>query len=187
VDQSILEAALDLFLEDGFDAMSIESVADRAGVGKTTIYRRWRSKEELVVATIDTLYEGMEIPDTGDALADLTTVVRHMHGLIRNTKAGHALPRMASELARGTPLGRAYMRNVMAPRLAAAGAALQRAKDRGELRMDLDVQIAVASIVGPMMFLVVTGGMANFDDDLAARLVDQAIDGMKRPIDRESG
>lgn len=53
--------------------------------------------------------------------------------------------------------------------------------------MDLDVQIAVASIVGPMMFLVVTGGMANFDDDLAARLVDQAIDGMKRPIDRESG
>ncbi|HZJ49356.1 MAG TPA: TetR/AcrR family transcriptional regulator C-terminal ligand-binding domain-containing protein, partial [Actinomycetota bacterium] len=64
---------------------------------------------------------------------------------------------------------------------------LQRAKDRGELRMDLDVQIAVASIVGPMMFLVVTGGMANFDDDLAARLVDQAIDGMKRPIDRESG
>lgn len=187
VDQSILEAALDLFLEDGFDAMSIESVADRAGVGKTTIYRRWRSKEELVVATIDTLYEGMEIPDTGDVLADLTTVVRHMHGLIRNTKAGHALPRMASELARGTPLGHAYMRNVMAPRLAAVGAALQRAKDRGELRMDLDVQIAVASIVGPMMFLVVTGGMANFDDDLAARLVDQAIDGMKRPIDRESG
>lgn len=84
-------------------------------------------------------------------------------------------------------MGHAYMRNVMAPRLAAVGAALQRAKDRGELRMDLDVQIAVASIVGPMMFLVVTGGMANFDDDLAARLVDQAIDGMKRPIDRESG
>ena len=167
--------------------MSIESVAERAGVGKTTIYRRWRSKEELVVATIDTLYEGMNVPDTGDVRADLTSAVRHMHGLIRTTKAGRALPRMASELARDTPLGHAYKRSVLTPRLNALGVALQRAKDRGELRVDLDVQIAVASIVGPMMFLVVTGRMANFDDDLAERLVEQAINGMKRPIDQESG
>lgn len=180
VDQRILDAALDLFLEDGFDAMSIESVAERAGVGKTTIYRRWQSKEELVLATVDTLYEGMEIPDTGDVRAELTNVVKHMHELIRNTKAGRALPRMASELARGTPLGNAYMRKVMAPRLAVLGAALRRAEDRGDLRKDLDVEIAVASIVGPMMFLVLTGRIANLDEGLAGRLVDQAIDGMKR-------
>ncbi len=180
VDRSILDATLDLFLEDGFDAMSIESVAERAGVGKTTIYRRWQSKEELVVATIDTLYEGLEVPDTGDVRADLTSVVKHMHGLIQNTKAGRALPRMAGEVARDTPLGRAYMKNVMTPRVRAAGAALQRAKERGELREDLDVQIAVASIIGPMMFLVLTGRIVNFGDDLAERLVDQAIDGMKR-------
>lgn len=180
VDQSILDAALDLFLEDGFDTMSIESVAERAGVGKTTIYRRWQSKEELVVATIGTLYEGMDIPDTGDVRADLTTVVRHMHGLIQNTKAGRALPRMAGELARGSPLGHAYMRTVLAPRLEAVGAALQRAEDRGDLRSDLDVEIAVASIVGPMMFLALTGRIANLDEELASRLVDQAITGMKR-------
>ena len=180
VDQRILDAALDLFLEDGFDAMSIESVAERAGVGKTTIYRRWQSKEELVLATVDTLYEGMEIPDTGDVRAELTNVVKHMHELIRNTRAGRVLPRMASELARGTPLGNAYMRNVMAPRLAALGAALRRAEDRGDLRDDLDVEIAVASIVGPMMFLVLTGRIANLDEGLAGRLVDQAIGGMKR-------
>ncbi len=180
VDQSILDAALDLFLEDGFDTMSIESVAERAGVGKTTIYRRWQSKEELVVATIGTLYEGMDVPDTGDVRADLTTVVRHMHGLIQNTKAGRALPRMAGELARGSPLGHAYMRTVLAPRLEAVGAALQRAEDRGDLRSDLDVEIAVASIVGPMMFLALTGRIANLDEELASRLVDQAITGMKR-------
>ncbi len=180
VNRSILDASLDLFLEDGFDAMSIESVAERAGVGKTTIYRRWQSKEELVVATIDSLYEGMDVPDTGDVRADLTSVVKHMHGLIQNTKAGQALPRMAGEVARGTPLGHAYMKNVMAPRLGAAGDALQRAKDRGDLQEDLDVQIAVASIIGPMMFLVLTGRIVNFGDNLAERLVDQAIDGMKR-------
>lgn len=180
VDQSILDAALDLFLEDGFDTMSIESVAERAGVGKTTIYRRWQSKEELVVATIGTLYEGTDVPDTGDVRADLTTVVRHMHGLIQNTKAGRALPRMAGELARGSPLGHAYMRTVLAPRLEAVGAALQRAEDRGDLRSDLDVEIAVASIVGPMMFLALTGRIANLDEELASRLVDQAITGMKR-------
>jgi len=180
VERAILDAALDLFLEVGFDAMSIGSVAERAGVGKTTIYRRWRSKEELIVATISSLYEGMEFPDTGDVRADLTSVVHHMHGLIRTTKAGQALPRMAGELARDTPLGHAYMRSVMGPKIEAAGAALQRAKDRGALRADLDVRIAVASIVGPMMFLVLTGRIASFGDDLAARLVDQAIDGMRR-------
>ncbi|MGI8706832.1 MAG: TetR-like C-terminal domain-containing protein [Actinomycetota bacterium] len=103
-----------------------------------------------------------------------------MHRLIRTTKAGQALPRMTGELARDTPLGHAYMKSVMGPKIEAAGAALQRAKDRGELRPDLDVQIAIASIVGPMMFLVLTGRIANFGDDLAARLVDQAIDGMRR-------
>ena len=180
VERAILDAALDLFLEVGFDAMSIESVAERACVAKTTIYRRWQSKEELVVATISSLYKGMEFPDTGDVRADLTSVVSHMHRLIRTTKAGQALPRMTGELARDTPLGHAYMKSVMGPKIEAAGAALQRAKDRGELRPDLDVQIAIASIVGPMMFLVLTGRIASFGDDLAARLVDQAIDGMRR-------
>ena len=180
VERSILDAALDLFLEVGFDAMSIESVAERAGVGKTTIYRRWQSKEDLVVATVCTLYEGMEIPDTGDLRADLTGVVEHMHGLIRTTKAGQALPRMAGELARGTALGAAYMKNVMGPKLEATGAALQRAKDRGELRDDLDVRLAIASVVGPMMFLVLTGRITDFGDDLASRVVDQALDGMTR-------
>ena len=173
-------AALDLFLEVGFDAMSIESVAKRAGVGKTTIYRRWQSKEDLVVATVSTLYEGMEISDTGDLRADLTGVVEHMHGLVRTTKAGQALPLMAGELARGTVLGDAYMKNVMAPKLEAAGATVQHAKDRGELREDLDVRLAVASIVGPMMFLVLTGRITDFGDDLASRVVEQALDGMMR-------
>jgi hypothetical protein len=68
----------------------------------------------------------------------------------------------------------------MSPRLAAVGAALQRAEDRGDLRRDLDVEIAIASIVGPMMFLALTGRIANFDEGLASRLVDQVIDGMKR-------
>jgi AcrR family transcriptional regulator len=178
-DRLILEAALDLFLEVGYDSMSIERVAERAGVGKTTIYRRWPSKEELVVATIDTLYEGMELPDTGDVRVDLKSVVRHMHRLIRTTKAGRALPRMAGEVARGTALGHAYMKCVMAPRVGAVADALQRALERGELRPDLNVQLAVASLVGPMMFLVLTGRINNFGDDLADLLVDQAIDGMQ--------
>jgi AcrR family transcriptional regulator len=180
-DRLILDAALDLFLEVGYDAMSIEGVAERAGVGKTTIYRRWPSKQDLVVATIDTLYEGMQVSDTGDLRADLKSIVRHMHRLIRTTKVGRALPRMAGELANGTRLGHAYMKCVMAPRVRAATDALQRAVDRGDLRSDLNVQLGVASIVGPMMFLVLTGRINNFGDDLPDLLVDQAIDGMKKP------
>ena len=171
---------MDLFLEVGFDAMSIESVAERAGVGKTTIYRRWQSKEDLVVATVCTLYEGMEIPDTGD-LKSRPDRRRRAHAWVDpHHEGGPGPPRMAGELARGTALGAAYMKNVMGPKLEATGAALQRAKDRGELRDDLDVRLAIASVVGPMMFLVLTGRITDFGDDLASRVVDQALDGMTR-------
>jgi AcrR family transcriptional regulator len=178
-DRAILDAALDSFIEDGYEGMTIENVAQRAGVAKTTIYRRWSSKKELVVAAIDMLFEDFPTLETGDVRADLISLVQKAHRSIADTKAGDALPRMLGELAFGTPLGRAYHDSVMKPRRRALVETLEAAKKRGELRADLDVDLAIAAIIGSMMFLRVTRTLSGRGDDLPDRLVAQMIEGIR--------
>jgi AcrR family transcriptional regulator len=178
-DRAILDAALQCFIDDGYEGMSIESVAARAGVGKTTIYRRWPSKRELIVAAIETLFGDLRVPDTGDVRADLTSLMHHAHVFLTKTKAGEVLPRMVAELAAGTPLGRTYLEKVMRPRLQGIVEALEAAKRRGELRADLDDHLALASIIGSMMFLRITRTLPKTKGDLPDRLITQLIEGMR--------
>ncbi len=76
VDVSILTATQDLLLEDGFDRMSVESIASRAGVGKGAIYRRWPDKIAVVVAAVADLAQVPTVPDTGSLRDDLLTCAR---------------------------------------------------------------------------------------------------------------
>ena len=176
-DSLILEAALELFVEAGFEGMSMEGVAARAGVAKTTIYRRWASKEELAGAAIGTLYEDLELPDAGNARVDLVAIVRQIHGFMTGAAAGRVFPRMVGEVAAGTPLGRAYVERVVAPRRMALATVVERAMRRGDTRPDLDVQLVVDSIIGTLLFRRLTGTLAGNGDDLAERLVDQLVVG----------
>ncbi|MEW6475324.1 MAG: TetR/AcrR family transcriptional regulator [Actinomycetota bacterium] len=178
-EQAILDAALAAFIEHGYEGMSVEAVAERAGVGKTTIYRRWPSKQELVVAALDTLLEDVHPTATGDTEADLVALVGRAHDFITRTKAGEVLPRMIGELAAGTPLGRAYFDKVMRPRLGELAALFEDARARGELRSDLDVDLALAAIIGSMMFLRVTRTLPKTKGTLPDRLIGQLLDGLR--------
>lgn len=181
-DRAILEATLDLFIEAGFEGMSVEEVAKRTGVARATVYRRWPSKQELVLAAIEDCIEDMELfPDSGDVETDLITGVRQARKFISESKAGKALPRMVHEVTAGTPFGLAYLERVMRPRFQLLVEALARGQRRGELRDDLDLELALASIVGPMMFLRVTQRLSQLGPDLPERLVRQAIQGLGRP------
>src|ERR687885_700142 len=73
--QAILQAALELLAEVGFAAMSMDAIAARAGVGKTTIYRRYASKEELVADAIESLRQEILIPDTNSLWSDLDLII----------------------------------------------------------------------------------------------------------------
>ncbi len=75
--QAILQAALELLAEVGFAAMSMDAIAARAGVGKTTIYRRYASKEELVADAIESIREEIVIPDTGNFQSDIDTLIQN--------------------------------------------------------------------------------------------------------------
>lgn len=179
-DQAIRDAALRLLGDVGYEAMTVEAVADRAGVGKATIYRRWPNKQELVLAAIDALYEqGIEVPDTGDVRSDLVELIRRAQRLMTSSPAGQILPRVVPEVAQNTPLGRAYLDTVMTPRLRTLAATLERAQQRGELRPDLDVEFAVTFLIGPMMFLVLTRRIEREGADLPERLVDHVLEGLR--------
>jgi len=122
-DQAIAAATVELLADSGFSGLRIERVADRAGVGKTTIYRRWPTKAELVVGALDLFADGFEVPDTGDVYADALTVMRHglerlkaSFGRIEATLLAEAAfhPGLADALRGAVERGRAPLREVLA-------------------------------------------------------------------------
>ena len=177
-DAAIVAATLDLFAELGFDGMSIEAVAARAGVGKTTIYRRWPSKQDLVVDAMDSLAAEVADPDTGTTRTDLIALLGHALRLITSTKAGDALPRMAAEIATSSPLGRRYVETVLNPRRALVATIIERGIRRGELRADLDARLAVDSVMGPVILRKLMGELQVPPEDFPERLVDSVLQGM---------
>jgi AcrR family transcriptional regulator len=181
VDRAILEATLDAFIQDGYEGMSVDSVADRAGVAKATVYRRWPSKQELLIAAGQQLYEEhVHFPDSGELRTDLVALLRVVRHMATQTKAGQAMPRMVREVAAGTSLGRAFAERVLLPRFRLAKQILARAQERGELRqdLDLDLDLAVASLVGTVIVLHLLGRLPDMPPDLPERLVVQLLDGI---------
>lgn len=179
LDRAILEATLDAFVQDGYEGMSVDGVAERAGVAKATVYRRWPSKQELLIAAGQHLYqEHVHFPDSGELRTDLVALLRVVRHLATQTKAGQAMPRMVREVAAGTSLGRAFAEQVLLPRFRLAKQILARAQERGELREDLDLDLAVASLVGTVIFLHLLGQLQDMPPDLPERLVAQLLEGI---------
>ncbi|MGH2545306.1 MAG: TetR/AcrR family transcriptional regulator [Actinomycetota bacterium] len=160
-DRAILDAAIDLFVEEGYEGMSIEGVAARAGVGKTTIYRRWASKEELIVGAIDELIFEVEPLDTGSLRRDLVDLITQLQEVMSSSRAGQVFPRMVPHVAAGTPLGRVYLQRVIAPRFELLRSVLARAAERGEVPGDLDPELVRGLLVGPIIILKLTGQMTR--------------------------
>jgi AcrR family transcriptional regulator len=160
-DRAILDAAIDLFVEEGYEGMSIEGVAARAGVGKTTIYRRWSSKEELIVAAIDELIFEVEPLDTGSLRRDLVDLITQLQVVMSSSRAGEVFPRMVPHVAAGTPLGRIYLQRVIGPRFELLRSILARAAERGEIPADVDAELVRGLLIGPIIIWKLTGGLTK--------------------------
>jgi AcrR family transcriptional regulator len=171
-----------LFVKYGFEAMSMEGIADRAGVGKTTIYRRWPTKEELVVDAIDELIMDVEPPDTGSLRRDLVELLTQLQGVLTSSRAGEVFPRMIPHVAGGTPLGRAYLRRVIEPRFAMLRLTLQHAEERGELPAGVDPELLRGLLVGPLLMWKLIGRLTRKGArERAERIVDVVLGGLSRP------
>ena len=175
-DRAILEATLQLMAEHGVRDLRMDDVADRAGVGKATIYRRYRSKDELVSDAVATLVSEITIPDTGSTRADLTALMMHAVKLYSGPLAPRLMPAVLEEARRNPELASTVREQFLAGRRAALSAVLKRGVARGDLRHGLDLELALDVLGGAIFYrLLVTGG--PIDERLAAGIVDLVLRG----------
>jgi AcrR family transcriptional regulator len=151
-DEAILTATLELLAEDGYGGLSMEAVRLRSGVGKATIYRRWKSKQELVADAVRHLNQDLRAPDTGSLVGDFAGFARAAGESAGRLNFQIVAARLLAEAANEPELHRIFYENLVERRRAAIKSVIERAQERGEVRADVDLDIAVDLIVGPMLY-----------------------------------
>ena len=141
-DQAILEATLKLVAEQGVAGTTIEGVAAEAGVGKTTVYRRWPTKNDLIVAAISQL-PPREFPDTGSLPGDMAALAKLQRERLAGTGLFRIVPGVLAESMNDPELHRAILERVIGPLRAHLRQIVERGIARGELRPDLDAEALV--------------------------------------------
>jgi AcrR family transcriptional regulator len=168
---SVLQAAAELLTEVGYDKMSVEEVATRAGVHKTTVYRRWPTKAELT-ADAAALHsaDAVPIPDTGTVVGDLKLLAREVVANIGTEGGARRSRSIAAAAATSDELAEA-MHGFWAHRLALSATVVERAIERGELPESADGNLIVETVIGPLWLrLLLTG------EPITEELADQVVD-----------
>jgi AcrR family transcriptional regulator len=162
--------------ESGVRDLRIDDVADRAGVGKATIYRRYSSKRALVTAAVETLVSEIAIPDTGSTREDLLTLMEQAAELYSGSLAPRLMPSLVEEARRNPELARTVREEFLTGRRAALSAVLKRGIERGDLSRGLDVELALDVLGGAIFYrLLITGG--PIDQRLAEGVVELILRG----------
>ena len=170
-DRAILDAFRELLSEHGFADVRLEHVAARAGVGKATLYRRWPSKEALAQKVLaDLAAPHITIVETGDTRSELLAAVVNPMRAVTDTPFGPVIRALLSQIAVNPRLGDPFRREVVGARRQEIARIVRRAIDRGDLRPDVDPELALELLVGPVYFRVMFGG--DLDRAFANRVVD---------------
>ena len=179
-DEAILQAALELMASDGYRALTMEKVRERAGVGKATIYRRYGSKEDLVRAAIIHLNSDIPLPeDTGSIQGDFAATAQVVLEGAAMTGALTLMPRLLAEVVGDAEMHALFFKHLVEPRRRVVREIVARAKARGEVREDVDVQVATDLMVGPFIYrLIMAGGdPAGIGDPVA--VLDTLLEGLR--------
>ena len=176
--QAILRAAADLLLDEGAAQVSMDAVAERAGVSKATIYRWWPSKERLALdALLEWAATGSSPRDTGSLRADLLSLVRPWVREIRRRPFARVIAELLTEAQSDPAFAEDYRRHFVEQRRAPMRAAFERAIARGEAPADLGVEVALDLIYGPVYHRLLHGH-APLTDRFAASVIDLALAGI---------
>jgi AcrR family transcriptional regulator len=178
---AILRAALELAVEGGLRGLSMEAIAARAGVGKATIYRRWKSKEAVLVEAISSIAVTPDVPDTGSVNGDFEAVSSAAVDRMA-PEAFRVLPRLMADAGDDPELLEALKQALLRPRRAAIAEILRRGMARGELRADLDVDLVSDMVIGPLIARVLmSGGDPRVLDGLPMRVWETLAAGIAAP------
>ena len=173
---AILAATVALVRDVGYDALTMEGVAARAGVGKATIYRRWASKEVLVTEAIGRIARAFSAPRTGSTEGDLLHLMRQAVSMYRDPASMALLSGLVAAMARNAPIADAVRTGFIATWRDAVQLVLLRGIARGDLRLNTDVDLALDLLGGPPFYRFLTRDTA-IDDALAQGLVGVVLRG----------
>lgn len=177
-----MRAAVDVLAEHGPGGFTVDEVAARAGCGKATVYRRWRSRAELLLETAHRLGIQLDDQDTGSLRDDLVALMRGLTTKLRDTAAGRIMPAIIAEAA-VNPEMRTVLSRFMHERRRAGRVAVTRGIDRGELPEGIDPDVVLDLVGGPVFYRLLVSG-EPVDDRLVETIVEAALAGVRQRAGR---
>jgi AcrR family transcriptional regulator len=174
---AILAAAIAMVREVGYDATTMDGIAERAGVGKATLYRRWPSKEPLIADALEGIARCFPVPDTGSTRGDLAEVLRGSLGMYRDRATQGLLSGLVAAMARSPLIADAIRGGFLAARTALMRAVLVRGVERGDVRADVDLSVAIDLLRGPLLMRALMSG-DRLDEAFVTRLLDVVMRGL---------
>ncbi len=179
--QAILRAANDLIREDGYSNLSIEAIAARAGVGKQTIYRWWPSRAALALEAYLAGSDAVLQPrlDDGPTQEDVRQLLDWLVAVLVEPIGGGVVAGLIADLQHDPDLAERFHRDVVPARRRAMLEALVRARQRGELRVDADLELAIDALHGAIFYRLLLSG-EPLDAGFTERLAQHVLDGIAR-------
>lgn len=171
---AILDATIEILHETGYSRLTVEGVAARARVGKTTVYRWWSTRAGLVVEALDRYLDLPAPLPSGDCRADVRALVQRIADTFARPPLGEVLPALAVDLGRD-PEAAEQFRRMLAPRRAANVAVLGHAADHGELPADIDPHALLDILAGAILYRSLLRAAPT--PALIGQLVDLVLDG----------
>jgi AcrR family transcriptional regulator len=174
---SILSATLELVAEVGIASLTMDAVAQRAGVGKATIYRRWSSKEALMLDAWMSCVSTPHVPDTGSLRADLEELFLRNDRPLSDEAMQRVFPQMIAAAKVNPEVQQAYQA-FLTERRRPINTVLASAVRRGELSAETDLQLVGDLMIAPLMYRwLVTDGLV--DDSMISSVIDTVLAGLR--------
>jgi AcrR family transcriptional regulator len=179
--KAILDAAGELLLERGLSSVSMDAVAERAGVSKATIYRWWPTKESLALDALYTEWAAAapDPPDTGSLRGDLLELLRPWARLVSGRPYARVIAALLAQARTDEVFNAEYQRRVIQPRRDQARDILGRAVARGEISARIETEAAIDMIYGPLYHRLLHGH-EPLTDRFVADVVDMVLTGILR-------
>ena len=171
----ILDAALVLLADVGYDRMTMDAIAAEAKAGKATLYRRWSTKSSLVVDAILRSKETLQVPevDTGSLRGDLIAMAC-THGGLSDERSAQVMAGIVTALHHDPDFAQEFRTRVVAPKNEAARVIFDRARARGEITGDVDVDLLLPALAAIILHRSFVLGLPA-DDETVTRVVDEII------------
>ncbi|MEU2930999.1 TetR/AcrR family transcriptional regulator [Streptomyces sp. NPDC007251] len=176
VTRAVLETVLSLVTEQGMDAVTMDAVAARAGVSKPAIYRRWPTKQDLILAAAESRVGPVSVADLGDFRAELRALLTARLEVYRLPGTDRLLAELMSAAAKAGTARSAYA-TYSARVTAQTRVILERGIERGDVRADVDVTAASTLVAAPLVFRLL-----GEQEPLDGRFVDEVVDLVARAV-----